>query len=215
MTGSKTRVAPSGWALWGRFVAATVLGLIVAFAAFVALYTVIGDPGDVLFPVLMVGVGSTFGAFQQRSLRPAVGSAQGWAIATGIGLGLGYGLAVAVGLGENGGLAGKIAQSAVAGAAGGAIIGALQWRVLERRVAGSRWWVPASIAGWAAGAALGAAAGYFDDGLDILIGPTVAAAVCGIVLVALVQRRSRPTCDGGDARIADSDAAPDATAYSS
>src|SRR5262245_43233084 len=104
MSGSMRRVAPTGVGLWGRFVAATVLGLIIAFAAFAALYAVIGDPGDILFPFLMVAVGATFGAFQQRTLRPAVGSARGWAIATGIGLGLGYGLGVAVGLGENGSL---------------------------------------------------------------------------------------------------------------
>jgi hypothetical protein len=125
-------------------------------------------------------------------LRRIVGSADRWALATGVGLALGYGLALAAGLGEHGELADKVAQSALAGAAGGAIIGLLQWRVLEHRVARSRWWVPASIAGWATGAALGAAAGYFDDGLDILIGPIVAAAICGVLLVALVPPGSCP-----------------------
>jgi hypothetical protein len=62
----------------------------------------------------------------------------------------------------------------------------LQWRVLARRVDGARRWVPASIAGWATGAALSSAASHIDEGLDILIGPVVAAAISGVVLVALI-----------------------------
>jgi hypothetical protein len=85
------------------------------------------------------------------------------------------------------------------------------WRVLERRVDRSRWWVPASIGGWALGAALGAAAGYFDDGLDIVIGPLVAAATSGAVLVALVQSPSGPAPGSADASLAESVAAADST----
>jgi hypothetical protein len=174
--------------VWRGFVVATGVGLVLAFAAFVALYEVIGEPSDVLFPCLMVGVGLVFGAFQQRVIRPALGSARGWAVATGVGLGLGYGLAVALGLGESGGFVGKMAQTITAGAAGGAIIGMLQWRVLAHRVDDARWWVLASIAGWATGAALSSAASHIDEGLDILIGPVVAAAISGVVLVALIGR---------------------------
>ena len=187
MSGSALPEGVSGFAVWRRFVVATTIGVIVAFAAFVALFMVIGEPSEVLLPLLMLGVGLIWGFFQQRTLAKVMGTARGWAVATGLGLGLGYGLAVAVGLGDSAGLAQQVAQSAVAGAAGGAILGALQWRILDRRVDHARWWVPASIIGWAAGAALGAAAGYFDDGLDILIGPVAAAAVTGVALVALMR----------------------------
>ena len=73
------------------------------------------------------------------------------------------------------------------GAAIGAILGTLQFFVLRARVPEARRWVPASIVGWAAGAAAGDAVGYFVEGLDIMVGPVVAAAVTGIALVALLQ----------------------------
>ena len=185
---SESAVHASASVAWRCFVVATAVGIVVAFAAFVAVFEVTGEPSDVLFPFLMVGVGLIYGAFQQRAIRPALGSARGWAVATGVGLGLGYGLAVALGLGESGGFLEKMAQTVVAAAAAGAIIGTLQWRVLARRVDDARWWVPASIAGWAAGGALSSAASHIDEGLDILIGPVVAAAISGAVLVALIRR---------------------------
>jgi hypothetical protein len=191
--GSAIPVPSTGFVVWRRFVGATVLGLLVAFAAFVALYTIFGDPGDALFPLLMVGVGLVFGAFQQRALAPALGSVNGWAIATALGFGVGIALAVGLGLGENGGFLDLLVQSTAAGAAVGAIVGLLQWRVLASRVEGARWWVPVSIAGWAAGAALGSVASHVDDGLDILIAPIVAAAIAGPALVVL--RRPRPAAE--------------------
>jgi hypothetical protein len=66
-------------------------------------------------------------------------------------------------------------------------MGTLQWLVLRARVAGARWWVPASIVGWAAGGAAADAVGYFVDGLDIVAGPIVAAATSGLALVALLR----------------------------
>ena len=175
----------SGMAFWLRWVAATAIGLVVSFAMFVAIFSVIGEPGDLLFPVLMAGVGLVVGAFQQRLLRRVLGEAKRWAVATGVGLGVGIALALA--MGEGTGLGGKVLEGTAHGSAIGAVLGTLQWLVLRARVPRARWWVPASIAGWATGAAAGDAVGYFVEGLDIVAGPVVAAAVTGIALVELLQ----------------------------
>ena len=175
----------SGIGFWLRWVVATAIALVVAFAMFVVIFSVIGEPGDLLFPVLMTGVGLVVGAFQQRVLKRALGQAKRWAVATGVGLGVGIALALA--MGERSGLGGKVVEGMVHGAVIGALLGTLQWLVLRARVPRARWWVPASIAGWATGAAAGDAVGYFVEGLDIVAGPVVAAAVTGIALVALLQ----------------------------
>jgi len=158
-----------------------------AFAMFVVIFSVVGEPGDLLFPVLMSGVGLVVGAFQQRVLRRVLGDARGWAVATGVGLGVGIALALA--MGEGTGLGGKILEGTVHGAAIGAILGTLQFFVLRARVQGARRWVPASIVGWAAGAAAGDVVGYFVEGLDIVVGPVVAAAITGIALVVVLPSR--------------------------
>jgi hypothetical protein len=173
--------------LWLRWVGSTALGVVLAFAAFLAIFLIIGDPGDVLFPILIVGFGLVIGAFQQRGLRRSLGDAKRWALATGLGFGGGMALVVATGLGEAPGLAAQITQGAVAGALVGAVIGSAQWLVIRARVPGARWWVIASIAGWAVGAAVGDAVGYFADGLDLVVAPVVAASVTGIALVALLR----------------------------
>jgi hypothetical protein len=173
-------------------VGATAAGVVLAFAAFVAIFSIIGDPGDDLFPVFMIGFGLAIGAFQQRVLRHALGDARRWALATGIGVGAGMALVVAVGLGETPGLAAQITQGAVAGPAVGAVIGTLQWLVLRTRVPGARWWVAASIAGWAAGAAAGDTVAYFVEGLDLVVAPVIAASVTGIALVSMLRSRPEP-----------------------
>jgi CubicO group peptidase (beta-lactamase class C family) len=183
-------VAGMTTAFWLRWVAATAVGVVVAFAGFVAIFMVIGEPSDVLFPVLMAAVGLCFGAFQQRCLGRALSSANGWAVATGLGLGVGIAVDLALGLEEQTELAAHVVTGAQAGAVGGAVIGVLQARVLQRHVSRYRWWVAASIIGWAAGAAGGDAVGYFADGLDIVVGPVVAAAVTGVALVALLRSNS-------------------------
>jgi len=177
----------AGARLWLRWVGATALGVFVAFALFVALYMVIGEPGDLLFPVLMAGVGLAFGAGQQRVLRKALGAASRWALLTGLGFGLGIALALIIG--EGSGLAGRVGAGLVHGAAVGAIMGTLQWPVLRARVPGARWWVPASILAWIVGAAVADTVGYFADGFDIMAGPVAAAAVSGVALVFLLQPR--------------------------
>jgi hypothetical protein len=169
--------------------AATTAGVVLAFAAFVALFSIIGDPADALFPIIITGFGMVIGAFQQRVLRRCLADARRWALATGFGLGAGIALAVAVGLGDSPGLAAQIAQGAVAGAVAGAVIGTLQWLVLRSRIPGARWWIAASIAGWAAGAAAGDGVAYFASGLDLVVAPIVAASVTGIALMALLRSR--------------------------
>jgi hypothetical protein len=191
MNGGRKRTKPwTASRLWLRWVGATVVGVVLAFAAFAILFSVIGEPGDALFPVLMIGFGLAVGAFQQRVLRRMLGEVGRWALATGVGFGAGMALVVAMGLGETPGLAEQITQGALAGAMVGAVMGTLQWLALRTRVPGARWWVVASIAGWAAGAATGDAVGYFVAGLDLVVAPMIAASVTGVALVSLL--RSRP-----------------------
>jgi len=187
--GTKRAERRSGSRLWLQWVGATALGVVLAFAGFVALFSIIGDPGDALFPVLMIGFGLAIGAFQQRVLRRGLGDPGRWALATGVGLGVGMALAVAMGLGETPGLAAQVTQGTVAGAVAGTVIGTLQWLVLRTRVPGARWWVVASIAGWAAGAGAGDAVAYFAGGLDLVVAPVIAASVTGIALVWLIGSR--------------------------
>lgn len=190
MNGSGTRTRSwTGSRLWLRWVAATAAGVVLAFAAFVALFSIIGDPGDALFPVLMIGFGLVIGAFQQRVLRRGLGDARRWALATGAGLGVGMALAVAMGLGDTPGLAAQITQGAVAGAVAGSLIGTAQWLVLRSRIPGARWWFAASIAGWASGAAAGDGVAYLVEGLDLVVAPIVAASVTGIALVWFLHSR--------------------------
>ena len=175
----------SGPAFWVRWVVATAIGVLVAFAGFVVIFEIFGEPDHLLFPLLMTAVGVVFGAFQQQVLRHALGAARNWALVTGLGFGAGIALALAIGEGR--GLGGKVAAGLVHGAAVGAIVGTLQWRVLHARMPAARWWVPASIGGWAIAAAVADAAGYFVDGIDIIVAPVVAAAVTGVALVRLTR----------------------------
>jgi hypothetical protein len=192
MNGQETgAITETSGRLWLRWVGATAAGVALAFAAFLALFSVIGDPGA-LFAVIMIAFGAVIGAFQQWVLRRRLGDARRWALATAVGLGTGLALAVAMGLGESPGLAAQIAQGALAGGVAGTVIGATQWLVLRSRIAASGWWVAASIAGWAAGAAAGDGVAYVVDGLDLVVAPLVAASVTGIALVWLLQAREQP-----------------------
>jgi hypothetical protein len=182
--------SPGAGSLWVRWVVASAVGVLLAAGGFIAVYSLIGEPGDVLFPVLMAGGGGVIGAFQQRVLRRLLGHARGWALATGVGLGIGIGLAVATEP-ESSALVTDMVEGLVWGAAVGAIVGTLQWRVLRAGVSGARWWVPASIAGWALAASVAVAADYYVDGLGIAAFTLVAAAVTGLALAALLRSRRR------------------------
>ena len=179
----------SGSAFWVRWVVATAIGVLVAFAGFVVVFEIFGEPDHLLFPLLMTAVGVVFGAFQQHVLRHALVDVKKWALVTGLGFGAGIALAFAIGEGR--GLGGKVAAGLVHGAAVGAIVGTLQWRVLHARVPAARWWVLASIGGWAIAAAVADAAGYFVDGIGIIVGPVVAAAVTGAAMARLTRPGAR------------------------
>jgi len=176
--------------LWLWWVVATAAGTVLAFAAFVALFSMIGEPAHPAVPLIMAGFGLATGLFQQRVLRRALGEARCWPQATGVGLGVGAALAGAAGLGDTPGLVAQIAPGAVAGAAGGAVIGTLQWVVLTTQVCDARWWVVASVAGWATGAAVSDGVAYYAGGLDLVISPVVAASVTGIAVSALLRSQN-------------------------
>jgi hypothetical protein len=99
-------------------------------------------------------------------------------------------MALGVALGERTGLAGRTLRGVIDGASGGAIIGTLQWRVLRPWVTGVRWWVPASIAGWALAGGAANAVGYFVDGLDIVVLFVFAAGATGGALNAILRSGS-------------------------
>lgn len=170
--------------LWLSWVGASALGVIVAFVLFLALYAVIGEPPEPLFPVIMAGVGTLFGAGQQRVLRRVLGRAAGWAVATGVGFALGIALALIIGEGD--GLTARILGGAVHGAEVGIIVGTLQYLVLKPHVEDARRWIPASMGAWVLGAVAADIVGYFVDGLDILAGPIVAAAASGVAVIRLL-----------------------------
>lgn len=170
--------------LWLSWVGASALGVIVAFVLFLALYAVVGEPPEPLFPVIMAGVGTLFGAGQQRVLRRVLGRAAGWAVATGVGFALGIALALIIGEGD--GLTARILGGAVHGAEVGIIVGTLQYLVLKPHVEDARRWIPASMGAWVLGAVAADIVGYFVDGLDILAGPIVAAAASGVAVIRLL-----------------------------
>ena len=107
----------SGPAFWVRWVVATAIGVLVAFAGFVVIFEIFGEPDHLLFPLLMTAVGVVFGAFQQHVLRHALVDVKNWALVTGLGFGAGIALALAIGEGR--GLGGKVAAGLVHGAAVG------------------------------------------------------------------------------------------------
>jgi hypothetical protein len=172
------------FSLWLSWVGASALGVLLAFALFLALFTVTGEPPEPLFPVIMAGVGTLLGAGQQRVLRRVLGRVAGWVVATGVGFGLGITLALIIGEGD--GLLAHMLAGAVHGAGIGVIVGTLQYLVLKPHVANARRWIPASIGAWMLGAVAAAVTGYFVDGLDILVGPVVAAAASGVAVVRLL-----------------------------
>jgi hypothetical protein len=196
MSGSALASSGAARSFWVRWVVASAVGVVVATGGFIAVYSVIGEPGDVLFPILMAGVGGVVGAFQQRVLRRVLGDAGGWALATGVGIGVGIGLAVATEP-ESSTLVTDMLEGLVSGAAVGAIVGTPQWRVVRAGMPGARWWVPASIGGWALAASVAVAADYYVDGLGIAVFSLVAAAATGVPLALLLRPHTRARTSTG------------------
>ena len=176
---------------------ASAVGVVVAAGGFIAVYSVIGEPGDVLFPILMAGVGGVLGALQQHVLRWVLGAAGGWALATGVGLGVGIGLGVATepetqragdrhgrGSGVGVGRRGHRRDAAVARAAHrrgrGAVVGAGQHRRLGGGRVGRR------------------RRRLLVDGLGIAVFLLVAAAVTGVPLAFLLDPHIRATSSTGE-----------------
>ena len=78
----------------------------------------------------------------------------------------------------------------VAVAAGGTVLGLLQWLVLRRQVARAGWWVLASTVGWVVG---GFVSGITDAAAGWAVLGAVYGAITGIVLVWLLRRPAAGT----------------------
>ena len=77
-------------------------------------------------------------------------------------------------------------------AAGGTVLGVLQWLVLRRQVARAGWWVLASTVGWIVG---GLVSGITDTAAGWAVLGAVYGAITGSVLVWLLRHRAADTDD--------------------
>ena len=167
------------WRVWLWWVLASMVGWAVGGYVGVAMGGGLSR-GIIVTGYVGVTAGVTVaGALQWLVLRRQVARA-GWWVVTGIVSGAVVGILVVV-LGWVVGVVGRLVGGAawgaswgpdwsaepggdvgfvVAVAAGGTVLGVLQWLVLRRRVARAGWWVLASTAGWAVlGAVYGAITG--------------------------------------------------------
>jgi hypothetical protein len=114
-----------------------------------------------------LGMGSAVGLLQGRAMRPVIGDAWPWVVASGVGLALPFLVADIAALREW-----ELRYSLQwCVTIGGVIVGAWQALLLRARVHGTAWWLAASALGWTlAGAAARAA--------DALTGTCVGARDC-------------------------------------
>ena len=198
--------ARGGWLWW---VLASTVGWAVGGTVGVALGGEL-SMGLAVTGYLGVAVGVTMtGALQWLVLRGQVGGAAWWMVASVVGAALVGILAVVLGwvVGVVGRLVGGAAWGAnwgpdwsadpggdvgfvVAVAAGGTVLGVLQWLVLRRQVARAGWWVLASSVGWVMG---GLASGITNTTAGWAVLGIVYGAITGIVLVWLLRREVHGT----------------------
>jgi hypothetical protein len=165
------------WNLWLQWALANVvgevLGLGLAGAIAIVMFSNIGEPETALVALMMAGVMIAAGALEgvivgfaqwlvlRRRLRRL--SRREWITATAIGALVAWAIGMApstlMTLNQSAGSspppeisdAVKYALAAVMGAALGMILGAPQWRVLRRYASGGSLWVLANAAAWAVG----------------------------------------------------------------
>jgi hypothetical protein len=180
------RLTPAERSLGLQWVAAMIVGWIIgfylceAFKAFVSTYFVDG-----------LIIGSAVGIAQWLVLRGRFAPIGWWVVLSIVGFGVGKGVADA----STAGLSG-VAGYGLAGAMIGLSVGIFQWLVLQRRVSGAAWWVPANVVAWAVGWIPVSAAEAGEDWpiLQVYgvgaIGAALAGIITGYALVSL--SRSRP-----------------------
>lgn len=201
-----------GWSARGRWlwwVLASTVGWAVGGTVGVAL------GGGLAMGIVVTGyVGMAVGviaagALQWLVLRRQVTGAAWWIVTSVVGAALVGILAVLLGwiVGVVGRLVGGAAWGAnwgpdwsadpggdvgfvVAVAAGGTVLGVLQWLVLRRQVARTGWWVLASTVGWVVG---GFVSGITDAAAGWAVLGAVYGAITGIVLVWLLRRPAAGT----------------------
>ena len=180
--------SPGAGSLWVRWVVASAVGVLLAAGGFLAVYAVLGEPGDVLFP-------SADGRRRRRDR--SVPAARPSAPPRGCRW-MGAGDRCRARRRDRAGRRHRTREQRAGDRHGrGSRVGggcrshrrdAAVARAARRR-AGARWWVPASIGGWALAASVAVAADYYVDGLGIAAFTLVAAAVTGVALAALLRFR--------------------------
>lgn len=156
------------------------------------------EPSRGLIVVLYMTIGGTSaGLLQWFVLRRQVSDAGLWVaacigggLAVGV-LGAAVGVLAGVGAGVVGGLRPAVEVGAdTAGVAAavsyGAVVGVVQWLVLQRQFPRSYWWVLASAAGWILG---GLAAGVTEGVAGWAVLGAVYGAITGVALAGILARR--------------------------
>ena len=186
--------------LWLKWVFANIVGwvicLIIVFAA--ALWHFKVDPSMTLIPnttpfysepistILVVGIvatlmGTALGFMQWLAIRQQKISFAPWLISTGLGwlFGITSGLAIGDWITNNGYSRTDFVDEAVLGCAIGLFSGMLQWLVLHRRVAYSRWWIVTNTIGWS----IAILVSYKGDLLPLFTVGTIPGALTGLLII--------------------------------
>lgn len=158
------------WNLWAQWVLATAVGASLGWAA--GLYAVVAVPGPFNSNIIWLVAGVCLGVAQWLVLRPHLrrawqwiaASIVGWLVAFNFGS-LVFGILTDVlngpglplfesALAVNATLSGMAVLFVVwllIGAAGGTVVGGMQWFVLRQYFPGAAWWVAANALGWGVG----------------------------------------------------------------
>jgi hypothetical protein len=205
---------PVGWGFWLRWTLISLIGFLLSFIGAFALGTLVGllavwrgvvglNFGISLAAALAgVLVGGAIGFVQWLLVRRHLARSGWWILGSAIGAGVGAAVALLVAGAANGPVA-WLLGGLIGGLLGGAIIGYLQWRVLQDHFApgNALWWIGGSAAAWALGllvigmgmdsVASGTASiqpGIVQVGLLAVLGAVLASGVTGLVLMRLLRQ---------------------------
>jgi hypothetical protein len=175
-----------------QWVAATVVGWLIGFAACEALQSF-------LTTVFVDGlvIGSAIGVAQWLVLRRQISPVGFWPVASIVGFGAGKALSDSLLPGTA-----TLAGYALSGAVIGAVVGLMQGLVLGRSLRSALWWIPASAVAWGIGwipiglAENGAGLSTIGTYLVSAVGAALAGIITGIALILLDRNsgghRTRP-----------------------